>query len=266
MTPYFSIIIPTLNEAKYLPKLLTCLQRQTMRDFEVIVVDAQSPDETLAKANQFTAKLPSLLLLTTPQRNVSFQRNLGAKKAHGRIFLFMDADTQIPLFYLDGIKYKLSKTRPDIFTTWLKADTNNTQDKAIAVIINLGFEAGRFLDKPNGMGAMLGVTKKAFLQLKGFTPIIHYAEDQEFIRRAVEHNLKFAIFRDPAYTYSFRRFRKEGTLGNLRQFAKLQTQLLQNGYFKSQPADYPMGGHHFTQFPPSFWDKLNYSLKKIFPG
>ena len=261
--PYFSVIIPTLNEAKYLPKLLNCLKAQTMQDFETIVVDAHSTDGTLAKAQNFSSKLPSLITITSPKANASHQRNLGARKALGRMLLFMDADTQIPPFYLDGIKYKLSKTKADIFTTWLRADTDNTQDKAIAVIINLGFETSKFLDKPTGMGAMLGTTRKAFLKLKGFTPSIHFAEDQEFIRRAAEIGLSFLIFRDPLYIYSFRRFRQEGTLGSLRQYAKLQAQLLQNGYFKNQPTDYPMGGHNFNQAKPSFWHKL---AAKFQPG
>ena len=262
-SPFFSIIIPTLNEAKYLPKLLANLKDQTMHDFEVIVVDAKSADKTLLVAEKFRPKLPLLTLITSPKKNVSYQRNLGVKKASAKVLLFIDADTQLPKFYLDGIKYKLSKNPADIFITWLRPDTSNGQDKAIAAIINLGFEAGKFIDKPTGMGAMLGITKTAFKKLQGFSSDIHYAEDQEFIRRAVEANLKFIIFKDPMYVYSFRRFRQQGTLKALRKYAKLQSQLLQNGYFNNSE-NYPMGGHIFKSAPPTFWNKLRYFLKKLF--
>src|SRR3989338_5592431 len=45
--PYFSVIIPTLNEEKYLPKLLKDLVSQTYRDFEVVLVDGNSDDKTV---------------------------------------------------------------------------------------------------------------------------------------------------------------------------------------------------------------------------
>ena len=47
---FFSIIIPALNEAKYLPHLLDDLSDQTFQDFEVIIVDGNSNDQTVAKA------------------------------------------------------------------------------------------------------------------------------------------------------------------------------------------------------------------------
>jgi len=56
--PFFSIIIPALNEEKYLPHLLDDLTKQTFRDFEVILVDGNSSDATVAKANL----LPNLFL------------------------------------------------------------------------------------------------------------------------------------------------------------------------------------------------------------
>ena len=80
--PHFSIVIPCLNEEKYLPKLLTNLEKQTLKDFEVIVVDGQSEDKTLAKATSFNNRL-KIKTLKADKRNVSFQRNLGAKNAKG---------------------------------------------------------------------------------------------------------------------------------------------------------------------------------------
>ena len=51
--PFFSIIIPTLNEEKYLPHLLADLAKQTFQDFEVIVIDGQSTDQTVPKTKLF---------------------------------------------------------------------------------------------------------------------------------------------------------------------------------------------------------------------
>jgi len=107
--PYFSIIIPTLNEQKFLPNLLSNLTKQTNQDFEVFVVDAKSKDKTIENALEFVNKLPSLTIIKSSQKNVSHQRNIGAKKAQGKIILFIDADTGLPKYYLDGLKYQINK-------------------------------------------------------------------------------------------------------------------------------------------------------------
>ena len=76
---FFSIVIPSLNEEKYLPKLLEDLAAQTYSDFEVIVVDGNSKDETVKRSLEFKKSLLSLEVISSKERNVSHQRNLGAK-------------------------------------------------------------------------------------------------------------------------------------------------------------------------------------------
>ena len=51
--PFFSIVIPALNEEKFLPKLLESLSHQHFCDFEVIVVDGRSKDKTVAVAETY---------------------------------------------------------------------------------------------------------------------------------------------------------------------------------------------------------------------
>ena len=82
MKPRFSIIIPTLNEEKFLPKLLESLTTQTVKDFEVIVVDGQSKDKTVAVAKRFAGTL-QLTVVTSEKPSVSYQRNYGSKVVTG---------------------------------------------------------------------------------------------------------------------------------------------------------------------------------------
>jgi glycosyltransferase involved in cell wall biosynthesis len=44
-SPFISIIIPTLNEEKYLPKLLTDFKKQKNKNFEIVIVDGHSEDK-----------------------------------------------------------------------------------------------------------------------------------------------------------------------------------------------------------------------------
>ena len=78
-TPFFSIVIPALNEEHYLPRLLLDLSKQTFQDFEVILVDAKSDDDTIGMAKQFEKKFGTLTILNSDKRNVAHQRNLGSQ-------------------------------------------------------------------------------------------------------------------------------------------------------------------------------------------
>ena len=81
-----SIIIPTLNEEKYLPLLLKEIKKQNFNgDYEIIVADAGSIDRTLEIAREHGCRVISGGL---PARG----RNEGAKMAQGDTLLFMDAD------------------------------------------------------------------------------------------------------------------------------------------------------------------------------
>jgi len=81
-----SVIIPTLNEEKLLPPLLTSIQNQTYEPIEIVVADS-STDSTPDIARQAGATV-----VTVPELNISLARNEGARAAQGDILLFCDAD------------------------------------------------------------------------------------------------------------------------------------------------------------------------------
>jgi glycosyltransferase involved in cell wall biosynthesis len=89
--PYISVIVPTLNEAKYIGNLMTSIEKQNYRDFEVIIVDGGSKDRTTEIVRAFGAK--TLLL---PQTKEFPSRNAGASLASGEIILFTGADMVFP--------------------------------------------------------------------------------------------------------------------------------------------------------------------------
>lgn len=209
--PTFSIIIPTLNEEKYLPHLLRDLSMQTFTDFEVIVVDGKSEDKTIQLAKQ-TIKKDFLTIVTSPLANVARQRNLGAKCARGKWLLFIDADTRIPNYFLEGIKYQLTKDgTTDVFTSLLAADEDSNLTLLFAKTINLGLLLQEKSSKQYAIGAFIGATSEAFRNIT-FNETFKLGEDSEFIRKATAKGFRFRIFKDPVYVFSFRRLRKEGVL------------------------------------------------------
>jgi len=259
---FFSIVIPTLNEERFLPLLLRDLEKQTYSDFEVIVVDAHSKDKTREKAERFREKFKNLKIIDSPKKNVCFQRNFGAKNSLSDWLIFMDADNRIPPYFLQGIKFQLELYKPDILTTWIEPDTRNSKDKAISTLVNLYIELQKTTKKPSVLESLICIKKKAFERLKGFDEKRHWGEGGDLLERAVKARMKYCVAKNPRYKYSFRRLRKEGTLKLFRKFAELEINRLRNKKIAKEKAErlYPMdGGSYFL-----IDDKNKGNIEKIF--
>ena len=243
--PFFSIIIPVLNEEKCLPILLKDLANQTISDFEVIVVDGHSTDKTVEKANALKDKLPSLTILSSKIRNVSVQRNMGAEAAKGKYLLFNDADNNLPDYYLEGLRYQLRVKPVDTFTVWCSADSDKSSDKTIATYLNLMVETAYQMGNPAAFGAMIGCKSSIFGKTGGFNPEVGFAEDTEFVRQSYKKGFSFHVFHDPRYVYSLRRFRTMGKLKLIQKYAILNLKYLTKQKV-DQKKEYPMGGEVFT--------------------
>ena len=87
-----SIVIPVYNEENYLPDCLESIARQTLRPYEVIVVDNNSTDNTANIAEQYSF----VKLLRETRQGVVYARNRGFNAASGQIIARIDADTRLP--------------------------------------------------------------------------------------------------------------------------------------------------------------------------
>ncbi len=227
--PFFSVIIPTLNEAKYLPRLLEDLSSQSYQDFEVIVVDGNSSDQTVAKAKTFANKLPFLKIPTSPKRHVCTQRNLGAKHAKADWLIFMDADNRLPNYFIQGIKYRLETQDCDIAYTWITPEKNTPQYKIITSAINLYYDTEMtFSNSPAGIESMIIVKSNVFAQVGGFDPKINLGEGRHLAQSIEKIGGISIIFKDPQYTYSLRRLKRFGTLRTISAVAQSEILALMN--------------------------------------
>lgn len=245
-TPYFSIVIPALNEAEYLPHLLRDLANQTWRDFDVTLVDAESEDETVAKAKQITG-LPEFTVLTSSQRNVSAQRNQGASQAKGDWIVFMDADNRLAANYLERLQAKLlERHETDVFTSWTNPDDDTQVSKAVSNALNLALVVYDMIGQPVCLGALIGCRREV-LQKVTFDEQQKVLEDGWFIRNAIKQGFGFRIFREPKFTYSLRRLRQEGTIKLAAKLARMQMAYLQGKQFHDEDFGYKMlGGQVYT--------------------
>lgn len=95
-----SVIICTYNRASFLPKALSSLCDTSCPDYEVIVVDNNSSDDTAAIVKSFADKNPRVCYVFEQNQGLSNARNRGIREAKGDVFLFLDDDAFVEKDYL----------------------------------------------------------------------------------------------------------------------------------------------------------------------
>ena len=243
---FFSIIIPTLNEERDLPKLLSDIEKQSYKKYEVIVVDGGSVDKTKTVFENYkkSGKL-SLVFYTHAAKNVAAQRNFGSQKAGGQYLIFFDADDRIPQGFLHKLHTGLDKTKVLLATTSLMAQENQQTQIILVELNNFMIYVLFILGKPFAPGFNIIIEKSLFARLGGFDTTLKLAEDHDLVQRARKIGVILKIFRDIYLYPSFRRPEKIGYLEFLRQYTIAGIYTLMGEPIKKDLFKYPMGGHVF---------------------
>ncbi|MGD9129386.1 MAG: glycosyltransferase [Candidatus Woesebacteria bacterium] len=243
--PFFSIIIPTLNEERYLPRLLKNLAEQTFKNFEVIHVDGNSDDQTVSKAKAFAKKL-SIKTFVVKKRSVSFQRNTGAKKAKAKWIIFMDADIELPASFLEKIEKKLTKLKKkvDFFTCYQESKNYPLKFKLLAHSSNL---ISTIMKKFRSLapGALLGI-RKIYTTKISFNQKFDGYEDYDYCNQASKKGYQFQLFKNPKFTYSMRRVKKEGLIKILFEQFKLNLELTRKKQLVNKSKRKMLGGASYN--------------------
>lgn len=95
-----SIIIPVFNCEKYLERCLNSLVTQSYGNFEAIVINDGSTDNSGNIIREYADKYNNFLIISQPNSGVSAARNIGVKKASGEYLLFVDGDDYLSEEYL----------------------------------------------------------------------------------------------------------------------------------------------------------------------
>ena len=88
----FSIIVPVYNTEKYLPQCVSSVLGQTFRDFELLLIDDESPDGSGALCDSYAEKDPRVWVIHQKNGGPSVARNHGMELAQGEFILFLDSD------------------------------------------------------------------------------------------------------------------------------------------------------------------------------
>lgn len=105
MACYCSIVIPTRNRPDHLCRTLTSLaiQKYDQRDYEVIIIDNGSTDETRAVCQDFLNRFKNFIYFYEKKPGLHVCRNAGLKKSEGQILVYADDDIQASQYWLEAI-------------------------------------------------------------------------------------------------------------------------------------------------------------------
>jgi hypothetical protein len=202
-----SVIIPALNEEKYLGRCLDSLVRQCRKNHaEIIVVDGGSSDRTVKIAKDYANTV-----LMEPAEPVGAARNIGARHAGGEILSFIDADTMACNDWLEVIARTFDFDSKAVGVTGPTLPYEGTQLDRLAYHVATGW-AQRLslkLGRPHVAGFNCAYRKSAFWNAGGFEKDRVLSEDVMLSLR-MRHQGRILFNPDMIAHTSLRRIKKYG--------------------------------------------------------
>jgi glycosyltransferase involved in cell wall biosynthesis len=113
MTPFFSVVIPAYNRASFLTRTITSVLQQSYPDFELLVIDDGSTDNTRELMRSFTEKDARVRYIHQENAERGAARNNGIRMAKGEWIVFLDSDDELYTEHLSTLKKHIS-IHPDI--------------------------------------------------------------------------------------------------------------------------------------------------------
>lgn len=192
----FSVIIPLYNKAPYVQKALESALSQTFKDFELVVVDDGSSDESFNIAQE-TLKLSSVEYQLIHQDNagVSTARNNGVSVSHGDNICFLDADDWWEPNFLERMDW-LIREYPEAGIYGTNYHIISRGKSRIALHIpKTGYinycDCYRKLQMPLWTGSV-SIPRKVYLETGGFKPHLKLGEDFDvWVRIALKYKVAY---------------------------------------------------------------------------
>lgn len=206
--PNYSVIVPVYNRPDEISELLESLCLQSYTDFEVLILEDNSPNKSDLVVDSFRDRL-DVRYFFLPGTDRSYRRNYGMEQAKSDYFVLYDSDCVIPPGYFEAVEKALKADFCDCFGGPDNADDSfSDMQKAVNYSMTSFFTTGgirggkKQLETYNPRSFNMGISRKAFEKTKGFRSMI--GEDIDFSLRVRELGMQTKLYHE-AFVYHKRR-------------------------------------------------------------
>lgn len=195
----YSIIVPVFNRPDEVDELLQSLVGQTLKDFEVVIVEDGSEKPCKDVCDKYAGKI-DLKYFMKKNSGPGQSRNYGAERANGEYLIVLDSDVVLPEDYLKAVDDELRREPADAFGGPDCAHDSFTEtQKAISYSMTSFFTTGgirggkKKLDKFYPRSFNMGIRRDVYMRLGGFSKM-RFGEDIDFSIRIFKAGCKCRLF------------------------------------------------------------------------
>lgn len=196
--PTISVVIPCYNQGHFVDEAVDSVLEQTFQDFEIIIVNDGSTDEsTIAKLKNYSK--PKTRVLHTTNQGLSAARNNGIKQARGNYIFPLDADDKIaPTYFAKAIKILEEKPEVGFVATYTRVfgriNVDNTYSQSGG--------AEKYVLTGNNSTCAALMRKKVFEEVGGYDESMKKGfEDWDFWIRVTSKGWKVHIIKEKLFFY-----------------------------------------------------------------
>lgn len=195
----YSIIVPVFNRPDEVDELLQSLVGQTLKDFEVVIVEDGSENPCKDVCDKYAGKI-DVKYFMKKNSGPGQSRNYGAERANGEYLIVLDSDVVLPEGYLKAVDDELNREPSDAFGGPDCAHDSFTEtQKAISYSMTSFFTTGgirggkKKLDTFYPRSFNMGIRRDVYKRLGGFSKM-RFGEDIDFSIRIFKAGCKCRLF------------------------------------------------------------------------
>jgi len=193
--PEISIILCTYNRAKYLNNCINSIISQSYQNWELLIVDDGSTDNTFEIANLYLAIFTNIRYLKHQNKKQCYAKNAGIQASFGKYITFLDSDDFYKVHHLESrLAYMEANPEIDLISGGFSSESE--------IMVPDYYQPGKLINaKECVLGATFFGKRNVFFQLQGFNHLA-YGEDTDLWERAqkIFHTQKITAPETYVYT------------------------------------------------------------------
>jgi len=210
--PLVSVVMASYNRADLLPRAIKSILRQTFTDFELIIVDDGSVDNTRTIIREYQKLDKRIININQTNQGLAAARNHGVRKARGKYICFIDDDdSSHPDRIKEQVRFLQENRQLDACICLISQLDENSQVYKKQKVVSLLLPTNRLEDVPSPpfvLNATTMITRSSFLSCKGYRVFFEACQDYDFTLRFQERAYQAASM--PKYLHqSYRDYNRD---------------------------------------------------------